>query len=307
MELIRHNLALDFMKYRHLFLVVSLSIMIASVVTWVKSGDEKYGVDFLGGVEIVAKFSSEIDLAKLRATVEEKGLSGAVVQEFERGSHQYSIRAKASEQADAKAKMLEAVSALSNGQHEILKEDVVGPLVGGEIRAKGTKAMVIALIGMLIYITLRFEFRFALGAIAALVHDVVVTAGVYVFSGREVDSAIIAALLTIVGYSVNDTIVIYDRIRENLKKALRHPAGKGKAGGAMSLADVMNVSMNETLSRTIITSLTVLFVVLTLFLYGGGAVENLAFALLIGVVAGCYSTIFIANPVVLFFERSRKK
>jgi len=170
----------------------------------------------------------------------------------------------------------------------------VGPKVGRDLTRKALLAIVFSWIGILVYVGFRFEFRYALGGIIALVHDVLITVGTLSLLNKEFDLNIVAALLTIVGYSINDTIVIFDRIRENTRKNIK-----------MSLVDVINLSVNQTLSRTILTSFTVLMVLLALFFFGGSVIHDFAFALLVGCVAGVYSTVFIASPIVLVFEKIR--
>ena len=205
-------------------------------------------------------------------------------------------------------KIRDALAAIEGNSFELLKQDYVGPVIGEKIRSDGLKAMGIALVCILVYISFRFEWRFAVGAIIALIHDVTITTGVYVFSGREISAAVLAALLTIIGYSLNDTIIVFDRVRENLMESLKQKKGKKKKNsedegmGSLdgeSLPGVLNTSINQTLSRTVLTSFTTLFVVLTLWLLGGGAVADLAFALVIGVMVGTYSSVFIACTSVL--------
>jgi preprotein translocase subunit SecF len=172
------------------------------------------------------------------------------------------------------------------------KVEVVGPKAGKDLRQKGFLALGFALLGMLIYITWRYEFRYALGGIVALVHDVIVTVGVFTFLNGEFTLTVIAALLTIIGFSINDTVVVFDRIRENIRKNPRQ-----------NLSDFINASINQTLSRTILTSLTVFLVVLALYLFGGTVIHDFAFVLLVGVVFGTYSSVFIASPLVLVWEK----
>ncbi|MDO9515649.1 MAG: protein translocase subunit SecF, partial [Syntrophales bacterium] len=174
---------------------------------------------------------------------------------------------------------------------EIRRIEVVGPKVGSDLRQKGLLAMLYAVIGILLYVTWRFELRYAVGAIVALIHDVVITVGVFSILGKEFTLPIIAALLTIIGYSLNDTIVVYDRMRENIKGARNQP-----------LKEVINSSVNQTLSRTVLTSGTTLLVVLALFFLGGAVIHDFAFALLVGIVVGTYSSIFVASPTVLVWE-----
>ncbi len=187
------------------------------------------------------------------------------------------------------------VEALNNAHPDntadVRRQELVGPKVGQELRAKATLAIIYALIGILIYISLRFEFKFAVGAVAALVHDVLITLGVFSLAGKEVTLPVIAALLTIVGYSLNDTIVIYDRIREDRRKLY------GK-----SFVDIVNTSLNESLSRTIVTSLTTLAVVFCLYLFGGEVIRDFAFALMIGVIVGTYSSLYVASPLVVEWQ-----
>jgi len=173
---------------------------------------------------------------------------------------------------------------------------MVGPKVGKDLRSKGIKAIIFALVGILIYISWRFEFRFAVGAVIALAHDVMITVGALSLSDKELSLPVLAALLTIVGYSLNDTIVVYDRIRENMRRMRREVYEK-----------VVNISVNETLSRTVLTSATTLIVIVILFLIGGGVIHDFAFALLVGIIVGTYSSIFVASPLVVLWEKKFPK
>lgn len=300
---------IPFMKYRYPFFVLSLALIVGSIYLWVSTGDNRYGVDFLGGTEVVVKFDSDTELGAVRTTVAEAGFRGAIVQAFGDKPNEFSIRLKAQGEMGAAEQILEALRGIEGKHFELLKEDVVGPVIGDEIKRQGRNALIFALLGMLIYITVRFEFRFAVGAIAALVHDVIITSGVFLFSGGEFSTAVLAALLTIVGYSLNDTIIVYDRIRENIAKALKSggAAKKQKTGAPANLLDIMNLSINQTLNRTVLTSLTTLFVVVSLWLIGGGAVADLAYTLVIGVIVGTYSSVFVASPVVLALEGKFQK
>jgi preprotein translocase subunit SecF len=185
-------------------------------------------------------------------------------------------------------------SAYGDGAVDLRRVEMVGPQVGKDLRQKGLLSILYAMIGILIYISWRFELRFAVGAIIALLHDVLITLGVFSLTGREIDLPIIAAFLAIIGYSLNDTIIVYDRIRENY--------GKHQKQGFNA---VVNRSINETLSRTILTSGTTLLVVLALFIFGGGVIHNFAFALLVGILIGTYSSIFVASPVLIFWDDYR--
>ena len=182
------------------------------------------------------------------------------------------------------------------GEASLMEENQVGSQVGAEMRSRGIKAIVWALIGIIIYITFRFEFGYALGTIAALIHDVIITVGIYCALGNQISLPIIAALLTIVGYSANDTIVVFDRIREDVKLL------KNK-----SFVEIANISINQTLGRTLMTSLTTLLTVIMLLIFGGGAIRDFALALFIGVVVGTYSSIYIATPVMLLWHARNEK
>jgi preprotein translocase subunit SecF len=182
------------------------------------------------------------------------------------------------------------------GKVKLEEEETVGPKVGKELRRKAWLAVIFAVILMLIYIGYRFDFMFAPGAVVALIHDVLITMGIFAFLGKEFNLTILAALLTIVGYSINDTIIVFDRIRENYSKITRD-----------SIGDVVNLSINQTISRTIVTSLTVLFVLVVIFIKGGGALHNFAFALIIGMISGTYSSIFIASPCYIGLYRAWPK
>jgi preprotein translocase subunit SecF len=310
MELISSKARINFMGMRYVFFLVSLSIIAFSFFVWFSTGSEKYSVDFVGGTDVVVKFQQPIRIADVRKALIAGGIDGAIVQSFEEDTAEFSIRMKANQELDTGKRIQDALRAHVKGadeqgiSFELLQQDFVGPIIGEQIRQDGIKAMLIALVCILIYISFRFEWRFALGAIAALVHDVMITTGLFVFSGHEISASVLAALLTIIGYSLNDTIIVFDRIRENLGLAIkdeRKPKKKGSEDsiGLMSLSELINLSINQTLSRTILTSLTTLFVVTTLWMLGGGAVADLAFALVIGIVVGTYSSIFIASPLLL--------
>jgi len=319
MRIIPENTNIPFMSFRGIGFIVSTVLIAASIFFWMSRGESKYGLDFLGGAEVVVKFDKAVDAGAIRKALSAAGMSDAVVQKFGTGvldqsgltdasGQEFSIRIKKSLQEvatvsaeDAKVgkKIREALGTIDGVGFELLKEDSVGAVIGKQIRQDGLTALVVALLIILVYISVRFEFRFAIGAIIALVHDIIITSGVYVASGREISAAVLAGLLTIVGYSLNDTIIVYDRIRENIEKDIKKYGLKKGAG--TSLSDLINLSINQTLSRTFLTSLTTFFVVFVLFVFGGGAVADLAFTLVIGVIVGTYSSIFIASPILLNF------
>lgn len=307
MELISKNLNIDFIGTRYVWAAISLLVIAVSIYTWFDKGEEKFSVDFVGGTDIVVHFENPIKIGQVRAAIKEAGITGATVQSFEHGKSDFSIRLKADKNSETGEIIREALSGISGNTATWLKEDYVGPIIGEQIRDDGLKAMAFALVCILLYISFRFEWRFAVGAVAALVHDVIVMTGLFILSGGEISAAVLAAILTVIGYSINDTIIIYDRVRENLTEAYKGEDKKRQSSDArqlskMTLSQILNLSINQTMSRTILTTMTTLLVVLALWLLGGGAVKDLAFALVIGLIAGTYSTVFIACPVVMLFE-----
>jgi len=316
-EVIKRELSIEWLNYRGVLVAISLILTGLSVWLWVAKGDAKYGVDFRGGYEYIVRFSKPAPIEKVREVLTSEGIRDALVQNFEGGESEFSIRFHAEEGADAEASnkatkaVKTALGKISENSFELLKEDFVGPVIGEQIRRDGMKAFVIGLLGILIYVTIQFDLRYALGAVIALFHDAIVATGATIFMNIPFSAATLAAVLTIVGYSVNDTIIIYDRIRENVREATKS-GGASKRGVAerlkgKSLSQIINFSINQTLARTVITSFTVMLVCLTLWLLGSGAVSELAFTLLVGVICGTYSTIFIASPVLLALDRGGNK
>ena len=298
-QIIRPDIRFDFVGKNRIAVILSLIVIIAGIVSLLLKGGPEYGIDFTGGTLIQVQFSKPTEAADIRHALKELPLGSLTVQQFGEDTNEYLIRAR--EAGSELQQISQQVSkALENkfgeGQVEIRRSEIVGSLVGKELREKGILALLYAMAGTLIYISWRFEFRFAVGAVVALIHDVLITLGFFSFFGKEIDLTIIAAFLTIIGYSLNDTIVIYDRIRENLGKC----AGEG-------FAAIVNRSLNETLSRTILTSGTTLLVVVALFIFGGAVINNFAFALLVGIIAGTYSTIFVASAVVLYWDQHRPR
>lgn len=322
MEFLSKKTEIDFMKHGKFWIVVSLLMVAFSVYVWFAKGDDKYGIDFRGGVNLVVQFKEPIDAGAIRSSLESVGISDAVVQSFEKASNQFSIRliSQKSGEADAGAIAKKALESLQGNTATILLQDSVGPVIGEKVKEEGLLAVILSLAAILIYVGIRFEWRFAGGAVIALLHDVTIMVGVYLLSGREVNSGLLAAVLTIIGFSVNDTIVIFDRVRENMTKAYRSATKKRSAKkgekqtsssevdyGSMTLTELFNASVNETLGRTILTGVTALFSSATLWLFGGGALSDLAFALTIGMAVGMYSTVFIASPYVIAWEKNPKQ
>lgn len=275
-----------FLKGRFLAYGFSLITLILGVSSFVLKGQENFGVEFTGGTYVQVKSPTSVDMAKLRNIVEESGIKGAVIQHFgEDSENQYVVRT-----GQTDTKLIEGAIKKLQGEHqfEILRVDQVGPTVSGDLRKKALWAVFWSCLGILIYLGWRFEWKFALAAVIALIHDTLFTFGIYVLSGREINLPIVAAILTIIGYSVNDTIVIFDRVRDNLKIMRKVP-----------FAQVVETSLNQTLSRTILTSFIVLLSTAALFFFGGSGINDFAFYLLIGFFVGIYSTIFVASALVV--------
>ena len=300
MELIKPGTNVDFLKYRRMALIFSGLLLLGSFISLGVKGGPNYGIDFAGGILLQFKFHKPVETSDLRDALNKLDLGQVVVQDFgRREDHEYLVRVeKKDTDLEALEKSIEDALKDRFGAEslELRRTELVGPKVGEELRRKGMYAAVYAIIGILIYITWRFEFRFAMGAILALLHDAMITIGVFSLMNKEIDLPIVAAILTIIGYSINDTIVVFDRIRENMRRTRRQ-----------SLERVVNDSINETLSRTLLTSLTTLVVVVALFLVGGPVIHNFAFALIVGIVVGTYSSIYIASPVVVYWETIRAR
>ncbi len=301
MELIKHDINIDFVNKRLIAMVASVALIIAGLGVMFMKGGPLYGIDFAGGTLVQLKFEQHPDIAQVRKALDAKGMGAAIIQSL--GEEKIAVRVKSDAgEGDSVSDDIFAALVEDFGQGAIVVDfvEMVGPQVGADMRRKGMLSMLYAMVGILIYITLRFQFKFAVGAIAALIHDVLITVGVFSVFDKEFTLPIIAALLTIIGYSLNDTIVVYDRIRENMRKSPR-----------AELAGIVNSSINQTLSRTVLTSGTTLLVVLCLFLLGGEVIHDFSFALLVGVVVGTYSSIYIASPILLLgsgkAESQRKK
>lgn len=297
MQLIKPNTTIDFVGKKKMAVIFSITLILIGLISLAIKGGPEYGIDFAGGTLVQVKFDAEASAGGIKDALADMDLGTTTVQSFGDQSGEFLIKV---ENTSAELKGLSAgiKSALEKGFGEgkidVRRTEMVGPQVGKDLRNKGLMALGWAMLAILAYITLRFEFRFAVGAIVALVHDVLITLGVFSLFGKEIDLPIIAAFLAIIGYSLNDTIIVYDRIRENLAKGTKD-----------SFAATVNRSVNETLSRTILTSGTTLIVVLSLFVLGGGVIHNFAFAMLVGVLIGTYSSIWVASPVLLFWEERK--
>ncbi len=296
MQIIKNDINIDFVGRRKLALILSGIVILIGLTSLVVKGGPDYGIDFVGGTLVQVKFNENTDAATIKDSLSPLNLGTVVVQHFGDDPNEFLIRIqKSDEERDLSALVSGSLdTSYGQGKYEIRRLEMVGPQVGKDLREKGFLSVVYAMIGILIYVTWRFELRFAIGAVIALIHDVLITLGAFSITGREIDLPIIAAFLAIIGYSLNDTIIVYDRIRENYGKHQKQGFGS-----------VVNHSINETLSRTILTSGTTLLVVVALFIFGGGVIHNFAFALLIGILVGTYSSIFVASPVLIFWDDFR--
>jgi preprotein translocase subunit SecF len=295
MEIIKSGTKIDFMGKRMAAFIISGLLIIAGIVSLIVHGGPNYGIDFAGGTLIQVRFSQPVTAGEIRESLKDAGLTGTIQRFGAEGAGEYLIRLQttSSDLEGLSATIKDALAKRFGGEtFEIRRTEMVGPKVGKDLRRKGLQAIIFALIGILIYISFRFKFRFAVGAVVALAHDVMITVGVFSLTNKEFSLPVLAALLTIVGYSLNDTIVVYDRIRENMGRMRRE-----------LLEKTINISINETLSRTILTSFTTLIVVIILFLIGGGVIHDFTFALLVGIVVGTYSSIFVASPLVVLWEK----
>ncbi len=296
MQFLSKETHINFMSKRLLAAVFSIILVIASLGSLVIQG-LSFGIDFTGGTMIELGYQEQADLNKLRQDLADGGYPDATVQNF--GSiHDVLIRLPVIETQNM-AELSNNVVSMLQSKHEteidVRRVEFVGPQVGEELTEQGGLAMLYALIGILIYVSLRFEYRFAIGSVVALIHDVVITLGFFSLTRIEFDLTVLAAILAIIGYSLNDTIVVFDRIRETFLK-LR----KGTS------EEIVNRALNDTLSRTLMTSLTTLLVVLALFMFGGEVIHAFSIALLFGIIIGTYSSIYIASNTILAMGVSKE-
>lgn len=287
---------IDFVGSRRYAFIFSSVLIFIGIVSLILHGGPRLGIDFEGGTLIQMKFEYPVTPGEIREVIGKMGFEQSNIQSFG-GANEILIRMKVIESQEEINKLTEILhESFKDNAFEIRRLEKVGPKIGEELRGKALLAIISALLVIIIYITVRFEFIFAIGAVVALAHDVMITLGFFSILNIEISLAVIAAFLTIVGYSLNDTIVVFDRVRENLK-VLRREAYE----------DIINTSINQSLSRTVITSMTTLLVVLILYIFGGEVIKNLAFALLIGVVIGTYSSIYVASPVVIRWGSKKEK
>tara|TARA_B100000809_G_scaffold141322_1_gene138893 strand:- start:369 stop:1256 length:888 start_codon:yes stop_codon:yes gene_type:complete len=279
---------IDFISKQKITGILSIALIIAGITSLIMKGGPLLSIDFTGGTVAQVKFEKPVELSQLRNTLSEFGFKGAEIVEF--GSpDEILIKTQFS---GSSSEISEQLTLALGKTFTLRRVESVGPKIGKELQSDALKAIGLALVLILIYITFRFDRYYALGSVMALIHDVLITLGVFSLLDYEINLSIVAAFLTIVGYSLNDTIVVFDRIRENIPKYMKK-----------TLNDIVNISLNETLNRTVITSLTTMMVVVILFIWGGKVINLFAFALIIGVFVGTYSSLFVASPVMVYFEK----
>lgn len=297
LELIRDT-KIDFLGKRKFAFILSgiLSIIGIVAIVQIANGRANLGIDFAGGTAIQLKFERPADLHEVRKALEGGGVRDFDLQDFP-AVRKILIRVKKTEQE--LGQISETITGIigqkfPDNRYTIDSTTAIGPKVGGKLRADAAQAIVMATLGILIYIAIRFKFDFAVGATVATFHDVLAVLAIFFLLGKEINLILVTALLTIAGYSLTDTVVVFDRIRENLRTNIKEP-----------VEAVMNVSINEVLSRTIVTSLTVLLTSLALFFFGGEVIHDFSLAMILGVIVGTYSSIFVASPIVLLWRKKR--
>jgi preprotein translocase subunit SecF len=273
--------------------IVSVTAIVLAVLALVQHGGLIYGIDFKGGSVVELKFAQPAEIETVRIALDAVGLGKSEIKYFgDRQSILLSTDMSTTDTRGVESEVRKALDAkFGPAGYSVQRVEMVGPKVGADLRAQAFWAVMISLVLILGYITWRFEFKFALGAIVATAHDVVIALGLFTLLGKTFTLPVLAAILTIAGYSTNDTIVVFDRIRENLRRGVKR-----------TLAETIDRSINETLSRTVLTALTVVIVLVALYLYGGEIIRDFAWVLLLGVVVGTYSSIFVASPIVLLWQ-----
>lgn len=286
-----HQTNYDFLGKLKFTLSISLALILLGIASLIIKGGPLYGIDFLGGTEVNIRFQNAQQAAAVREALSSQGFSKAEIKQFGEPTD-YMIRVQEQESGTAISDGIIAAlqMAFPNDKPVLQSVDSVGPKIGQELRDSAIWAIIISLALILIYISFRFEFVFAVGSVIALFHDVIITLGIFSLLNLEINLAVIAAFLTLVGYSLNDTIVVYDRIRENMALLRRE---------SMSIEKVINLSVNQTLSRTVLTGGTSLIVIAILLYFGGEVLRGFAFCMLVGILIGTYSSIFIAAPLVV--------
>ena len=289
---------IDFIGKKYITLIVTGTLSIIGIIAIIQiaAGKANMGIDFAGGTEIQLRFEKPVALQAVRSALETGGIKGFELQDIP-AENKVMIKTKQSE-GDL-SKIADSITSvlsqnLSGNKYIVDSTTAIGPKVGAKLRNDSVMAIIMATIGILLYVAVRFKFQFGVGATIATFHDVLAVLGIFYIMGKEINLIVVSGLLTIAGYSLTDTVVVYDRIRENLKMQFKEP-----------LPNVINNSINEVLSRTIITSLTVFMAAAALFFLGGEVIHDFAFAILLGVIVGTYSSIFVASPILLLWKKNR--
>ncbi len=296
MDFFKHNKVYDFVKMSSYGILVSLVLFVGSLVLFVKPGFN-LGVDFAGGTIVQVQYEKAAPLSEIRKTLEAvESYNGVQVSEFGSPEEILIKLPTATSNVNQDIGQEVAKELAKTGNLSVRRVDIVGPKVGSELKEKGSLALLLALVSIMLYVSYRYEWRFALAAILALVHDVVISTGAVILFKIDLNLEVIAALLTLIGYSINDTIIIFDRIRETIGERLNY-----------TLEEVVNEALSATLSRTILTSLTVFFSVFTLYAFGGEIIKGFSLPMLVGSIVGSYSSIFVASKLVILFKFDLKK
>lgn len=296
------NTNFNFIGIRKIAFVISALLLISGFYALYKIAvnEANMGLDFTGGSTVQVQFSEPVSVAKIRGIMAENNFTKVTIQQIGAEAENKNLIRLGVDEVETGNAASKVASVLRKGTEGIevtvLGTNEIGPVVSHQLKQKALFALLWAVIGILIYIWIRFKFKFAVAATVATFHDVIVVLGIMVLMGREIDLLVITALLTLAGYSLNDSVVLFDRIRENLRKILKMPYEK-----------IVNDSINEVLGRTVITSTTTLFVVGSLFLFGGHVLNNFSLALMLGIIVGTYSSIFVASPVIVEWEEFEKK
>lgn len=293
MELVKHDIDIPFVRAMKPAAILSAVMVILGLAVFLVRGGLIFGIDFAGGTVIEIKFAEDVAIGDVRTALDDSNLGGSEIKHFG-GADTVLISTDLStgnlEGIDGRVR--ESLDPVFGAEgYSVERLEMVGPKVGSDLRKKGLQAVIFSCLIILAYVAWRFELKFAIGGILALVHDIIISLALFTLLGKTFTLPVLAAVLTIAGYSINDSIVVFDRIRENIKR-----------GTKKDLSDIINLSLNQTLSRTILTSLTVIVVVVSLLVYGGEIIKDFSFILLVGVIVGTYSSIFIASPAVLFWQ-----
>lgn len=286
----------DFLKYRYVWLAVSIAYLAIGIVAYILLGGFKYHIDFTGGAELRIAFDNPVDTSSVRKVMSAKGWNEASIQEVGSDKRSFLIRLSAQKESGFDKQIESSLNTgITNNKVTIKNVEWVGAEVSNETRWDTVKAIILALLLLLLYLAFRFEFRFGVGAVVATMHDLLAVLAFLLLTGEQMSVHVMAAILAILGYSVNDTIVIFSRIRENLKKMR-----------GLSEYDIVNISINQTLKRTLLTSFATLLSVLAIFFLGGETLRGLSLVMIIGIIVGTYSSIYIASPVMMAIKTKAK-